>query len=1414
MKKIIIGLAFCALSVGLFAQSNSTGVKVNKKKLIELAEKWNNRFEATSQLIKQKAVSGNFELIKEVEGNLIQLKGFSQTGMPIYYQTDNIIAAQSISTDKVYPGASLGLNLTGSTMTIGEWDGGGVLESHQEYGGRATNMDNPSSTHYHAAHVAGTIMAAGVDPFAKGMAYQATLSHYDWSNDESEMAAEAANGLLISNHSYSLLTGWSYNYHGDGRWAWFGDASISETDDYRQGFYDSQAQEWDQIAFNAPYYLILRAAGNARNDEPSTPGEEHWYRNPNTGYSWELSTTTRLGDGPYDCINGSGVSKNILTVGAVEDVNGGYNGTNSVTMSSFSSWGPTDDGRIKPDVVANGVSVYSTYDNSTTAYNSISGTSMATPSVTGSLALVQEHSKNETNKYLKAATLKGLTIHTADECGTTAGPDYAFGWGLVNIAKAVDVISNQNVSSLIYENTLTNNQTETFDVYSDGSTPLIVTISWTDPAGNVPNASVDNRTKVLINDLNLKVTGNGQDELPWKLNPAAPSAAATKGVNDVDNIEKVEILNPVAGSYTITINHAGSLFGGSQDYAVIVTGIQSQPSYCAGNVTFNGNTGSFSDGSLDQDYQANSNCTWLINPVGATSIELSFSAFDLDNSDVVNVYDGNSNAGTLLNSYTGNNIPANVVLNNDEMFVEFIADGTTEAPGFSASYEAEFPATYCIPDGNTTDGDYINNVFVGTINNTETGSAAGPDYTFYSNLSTDLAKGATYNLTTTSGTNTANSNYVAGWIDYNKDGDFDDAGEKLGEFELNQLPNQTSNISFTVPSGVDVGVTRLRVRLNWGVSPVMPCAVYDYGETEDYIVNIVESNTGYCIPDQSANGTSNGYFINMFRALGMNNAETGGVGNAEYTFYNGDTMEVNRLMTFDYASELGDVTYASIAVWIDYDQNEIFDDAERVGSYFFPQANTPYRLNPITIPSNAKIGVTRMRVRTYPNGEEIDPCFNHDDQETEDYLIKINEADSYCIPTVRCDGLDNNININGVEIGAIDNQNTGVDGGIAYNFYNNFTTDIKVGTNEVLKVKVGDVYSPAQYIAAWIDYNRDGDFNDAGEKLGEMVAVGNDAENVFNFNVPSNASYGVSRLRIRNTHELNNLSACGDFETFGETVDYLVNIIANPCANYPEKPSVMNGAVEVCPTDNITYSVTDNNAFESYEWTLPNGWSGNSTTNTIDVSNFVGAGQICVRGYSAACGYTNASSCLTIDVISDLANGELAVTGDTLLCSNGVNIIETYTLTHNITGVESYNWNFPAEATVLNGQGTQTIELDLSNVSKNSDFEICAVVSNDCFDREFCLLVDFEICTSIAEHSMQNMVQLYPNPTNGIFNIKSQQEKIIKIAIYDVQGKLVLSNYVENSDEVMINLSENNKGIYNVVVETEKGSINKRVTVQ
>lgn len=548
----------------LLSGQNIVIENTNVERLKELAQKWNFRYEMQKAEAIQKANEEGWPIQEDFPnyGGLMTLQRLSRTGKPIYYITDNLNAAKTVSTDKVWVGGSSGLDLTGNGINIGEWDAGRVRDTHREVTGRISHGDGASSTHYHSTHVGGTILATGVDNAARGMASQATITDYDYSNDVSEMFTAASGGLILSNHSYGILCGW-YLYLGF-IWRWAGDEGVDSNEDYKFGYYtQDESQAWDDIAYNAPYYLILKSAGNDRGAGPTgDPREQDG------------------GTNGYDCVGPQTAAKNVLAVGAVEDIPAGYSQPSDVVMSSFSSWGPTDDGRIKPDIVANGIEVYSCDDTADDAYLTIGGTSMATPNATGSLALLQQHYKNKSGGTpMRAATLKALVIHTADEAGPADGPDYKFGWGLLNTHKAaalIDSVWTDQKEHTIKEVNLAQGNNYSFQVISDGSTYLRVTICWTDPPGTpVSPLELDPPDIMLVNDLDLRLTRSATTYYPWKFDnpdPNNPSTSATTGDNIRDNVEQVYISSPPSGTYTITVNHKGTLNGDSQAFSLIMSG--------------------------------------------------------------------------------------------------------------------------------------------------------------------------------------------------------------------------------------------------------------------------------------------------------------------------------------------------------------------------------------------------------------------------------------------------------------------------------------------------------------------------------------------------------------------------------------------------------------------------------------------------------------------------------------------------------------------------------------------------------------------------------------------------------------------------------------------------------------------------
>ena len=246
----------------------------------------------------------------------------------------------------------------------------------------------------------------------------------------------------------------------------------------------------------------------------------------------------------------------------------------AMPINASSSQGPTDDGRIKPDIAADGTSLFSTSNASTSSYDTLTGTSMASPSVAGSLILLQQLNNNLNSSYLKSATLKGLVCHTAVDDVTNVGPDPYFGWGLMDTNAVATLLINENSATpttVIEEYQLNQGGTYTINVQVSNPKLLKATICWTDVPGTSKNSQLNSTTPVLVNDLDLRIIKGAETNFPWKLDLTNITSPAIKGDNIVDNVEKVEVDNAL-GIYTVQVSHKGTLSGTNQAYSLIISG--------------------------------------------------------------------------------------------------------------------------------------------------------------------------------------------------------------------------------------------------------------------------------------------------------------------------------------------------------------------------------------------------------------------------------------------------------------------------------------------------------------------------------------------------------------------------------------------------------------------------------------------------------------------------------------------------------------------------------------------------------------------------------------------------------------------------------------------------------------------------
>ena len=472
------------------------------------------------------------------------------------------ISADTINVDDLWPGTDVPnpatdkpYSLAGQRITLGVWDVGDVFVDHQEFwtglldpSSRVLNKDGQTFIGDHATHVAGTMVAFGIDEDAKGMAPEALLYAFDAVDPATgdillskimTDLADNADDIFASNHSYGPIAGFVPNPDGTANeYAWTGNPGDYE--DPLFGKYGDQAGAMDAFLANYPQHTAVVAAGNSRFSYDSSlalgdaieAGETFYngldYANPLT-----FSNQHSAQDGFDTLPGGMEIAKNAITVGAIYGAPDNPYNLAAIHTTYESSWGPTDDGRIKPDLVADGYDVYGAGNQSETNYFTAHGTSEAAPAVTGAIGVLGQLWQ-DTYGYLPTSdVVKAVLIHTATDLGTS-GPDFQSGWGLVNARAAADVVAGSSVDGYgahILQGTYTGDSVDYNLVVGNMTSELKVTLVWIDPAAAENTAGVDDPTRALVHDMDLTVEReDGVFSRPWVMardqgatDPATPA---------------------------------------------------------------------------------------------------------------------------------------------------------------------------------------------------------------------------------------------------------------------------------------------------------------------------------------------------------------------------------------------------------------------------------------------------------------------------------------------------------------------------------------------------------------------------------------------------------------------------------------------------------------------------------------------------------------------------------------------------------------------------------------------------------------------------------------------------------------------------------------------------------------------------
>jgi hypothetical protein len=494
------------------------------------------------------------------EGRGYALIGF-EDGRPVYTYTSNVSAARSTGANLVRWNANfdpaLGATIDGSGLYVNINDHGTIYE-HREFqlpnsGGSRIMVKqvNDSGDRNHMTHVAGTVTAWGYSSSLLGMAPRAWIR-----------------SLIFQNNSHVTTYGMRYpgEMHDEinprtsaqQQKSVLGNTSLQSGYD---GLYSYASQTFDIVLRDFPYYV-------------------HFYSAGNYGSSFETMGRNQP------------MSKSVMAIGAVNDVSRDTDGnyTSGGGIASFSSRGPTFDGRIKPDFTATGVSV--TSSTGTTGSSTWQGTSMSSPNAAGSALLLIDYVQQRfPGHFFRSSTYKSLLMTTATDLGNP-GPDYTYGWGVVNVHHAGKIIRHHAENSydrVLLEERLHPGQVWTYSYTNSGSGPIRASLAWIDVPGAVQTTNDTPRTSAVVNDLDMRIIGpddtvfypyvmpyvTGRDGTP-AFSSSLRGAWANRGDNFTDPAEQILINNPAAGIYTVQISHKGSLDSGlPQPFSFSVTGLRS-----------------------------------------------------------------------------------------------------------------------------------------------------------------------------------------------------------------------------------------------------------------------------------------------------------------------------------------------------------------------------------------------------------------------------------------------------------------------------------------------------------------------------------------------------------------------------------------------------------------------------------------------------------------------------------------------------------------------------------------------------------------------------------------------------------------------------------------------------------------------
>lgn len=402
----------------------------------------------------------------------------------------------------------MGRQYNGAGVNVQVRDDGGI-GPHIDFEGRAnqTSTGGPGGG-THADGVAGVMGGAGnLNPVYRGAAWGSFfyVTNYQSTFTDNTLSLHQVNGVMITNSSYSNGCNAGYT---------------------------TTTQRVDNQTYSNPSLLHMFSAGNSNNN--------------NCGYG--------AGSQWGNITGGHKQGKNVMAVA---------NLFADGSLVASSSRGPAHDGRIKPDIAAHGQGQISI--DPFNSYQSFGGTSAAAPSTAGVLAqLYHAYKELGDGSNPPSALIKAIAMNSADDYGNR-GPDFKFGWGRINGLKAVKILEEDRyLDSTVAAGGINTHSIEV----PPGVRAMKIMTYWSDPAA-APGAGI-----ALVNDLDaILADPTGTTHLPWVLNEAPNGITldvpAQKGQDHLNNVEQIQVDNPIAGTYTLAVS-GFSIPQGPQEYYVII----------------------------------------------------------------------------------------------------------------------------------------------------------------------------------------------------------------------------------------------------------------------------------------------------------------------------------------------------------------------------------------------------------------------------------------------------------------------------------------------------------------------------------------------------------------------------------------------------------------------------------------------------------------------------------------------------------------------------------------------------------------------------------------------------------------------------------------------------------------------------